>query len=145
MCCSLNLDFSWNYPKITNFRYKNVNSVQIQCFFTVKRNKNKQKNHIFAIKGHLELWEVNLKWVRSFLGHFRHSSVSWRTFRHNLFQALYDKVLEKSNKYSLYPSLPKFRIPKNKEFRKILRFSMTGLLLKLRNPSIFYDQPSPEN
>ena len=44
-----------------------------------------------------------------------------------------------------YPSSPKFRTPKNQEFRKILLFSMTGLLLKIRNPSIFYDQPSPEN
>ena len=45
----------------------------------------------------------------------------------------------------IYPSSPKFRTPKNQEFRKILLFSMTGLLLKIRNPSIFYDQPSPEN
>ena len=44
-----------------------------------------------------------------------------------------------------YPFSPKFRTPKNQEFRKILRFSMTSLLLKIRNLSIFYDQPSPKN
>ena len=44
-----------------------------------------------------------------------------------------------------YPSLPKFRTPKNKEFRAILQFSMAGLPLKIINRSIFFDCPSPEN
>ena len=47
---------------------------------------------------------------------------------------LFKKLFSVKSKLFEYCSLPIFRTPKNCEFRKILRFSMTGLLLKIRTP-----------